>query len=144
MKELPRGKSRILRIKAKNEEQIMDRNNGLEAKVSKEETRTTIMMDSGELPPPNIKVSLQGQSLHMGTIVRTTEDHMISSQNTHSIETMEIDLVMELLTTRIGTGETMHISRLPSIQRGDFSQSSSYCQPRSDQANSSAFRRLDN
>ena len=88
---------------------MMDQNNGLEAKNSKEETRTTITMDLGEIPPLPIKVSLQGQSLHMGTTVRTTEDHTINAQISSSIEKIKIDLEMDLSTTRMGTGETMEI-----------------------------------
>ena len=87
----------------------MDRNNGLEAKISREETKTTIIMDLGEIPPSFIRVSLQGQILHMGTIVRTTEDHMINAQTSHSIETMGINLEIDLSTTRMGTGETMQV-----------------------------------
>ena len=33
MKELPKGKSRLLRITTKNEDQIMDQSNGIEAKI---------------------------------------------------------------------------------------------------------------
>ena len=87
----------------------MDQNNGLQAKISKEETRTTRTMDLGEIPPLPNRVSLQGQTLHMGTTVRTTEDHMTNAQISQSIETMEIDLKMDLSTTRMGTGETMEI-----------------------------------
>ena len=59
--------------------------------------------------PPFVRVSLQGQILHMGTIVRTTEDHMINAQTSHSIETMGINLETDLLTTRRGTGETKEV-----------------------------------
>ena len=105
MKELQRKKSPSLKAITKNEDQIMDRNSGLEAKISREETRTTIMMDLGEIPSPLIRVSLQGQTLPMRTTVRTTEDHMINN----SIEKMEIGLGMVLSTTQMGTGETMEI-----------------------------------
>ena len=50
----------------------MDRNNGLEAKISRDEARTTLLMDLGEIPPPLIRVSLQSQIWHMRTTVRTT------------------------------------------------------------------------
>ena len=79
----------------------MDRNSGLEAKISGEETRTTTMTDLGEIPQPFIRVSLQGQTLPMGTTDRTTEDHMLSD----SLEMMEI-----LSRTQLGNGETMEIS----------------------------------
>ena len=66
-------------------------------------------MDLGEIPPLPNRVSLRGLNLHMGTTVRTTEDHMINAQIIRSIKTMEIDLEMDFSTTRIGTGETMEI-----------------------------------
>ena len=88
----------------------MDRINGLEAKISREETRTTITMDLGEILPLIIRVSLQGQNLPMGTTVQTTKYHMINVQISNSIEMTEIDLGMVLSTTRIGIGETMGIS----------------------------------
>ena len=87
----------------------MDQNNGLTAKISIEGTKTTIMMDLGEIPPLPTGISLQGQTLHMGTTIRTTEDHMINAQINHSIETMEIDLEMGLSTTRVGIGEAMEV-----------------------------------
>ena len=87
----------------------MHRINGLEAKISREETRTTITMDLGEIPTLIIRVSLQGQILPMGTTVRTTEDHMINAPISNSIEVMRIDLGMVLSTTRMGTGEAMEI-----------------------------------
>ena len=37
----------------------MDQNNGLEAKISKEETRTLPMIDSGEVPLKATEISLQ-------------------------------------------------------------------------------------
>ena len=79
----------------------MDRNSRLAAKISREETRTIIMMDLEEIPTPLIRVSLQGRTLPLGTTVRTTEDHMISN----SKEMMEIDIGMVLSTTRMGAGE---------------------------------------
>ena len=94
MKELQRKKSPFLKTTTKNEDQIMDRDNGLEAKISREETRTEILMDSGGIPLPLIKVSLQDQILHMGTTFRTTEGHMINAQISNSIELTEIDLGM--------------------------------------------------
>ena len=98
-------KSPSLKTITKNEDQNMDWNSGLEAKISREGTRTTIMIDLGEIPPPLIRVSLQGHILPMGTTVRSTEDLMINK----SIEMMEIDLGMVLSTTQMGTGETMEI-----------------------------------
>ena len=87
----------------------MDQNNELEAEISEEGTRTTITMGLGGIPLLPTKISLQGQILHMRTTVRTTEDHMINAQISHSKETLEIDLEKGLSTTRVGTGETMEI-----------------------------------
>ena len=84
----------------------MGRKNGLEAKISREETRTTKMIDLRENPPPLIRVSIQGQILPLGTTVQTTEDYMINAQISNSIEMTEIDLGMVLSITRMGTGET--------------------------------------
>ena len=109
MKELQRKKLLSLKTITKSEEQIMDRNNGLEAKISREETRSKIMIDLGEIPPSLIRVSLQGQILPMRTTVQTTEDHMINAHISNSIEMTEIDLGMELSTTRMGTGETIFL-----------------------------------
>ena len=80
--------SSLLRITTKNEDQIMDQNNGLEVKISKEETRTTITMDLGESPPLPTRIFLQGQNSHMGTTVRSMEDHMINVKISHSVEAM--------------------------------------------------------
>ena len=41
----------------------MEQNDGLEAKISKEETRTILTMDL-EIPPLLIRVSLQDQTSH--------------------------------------------------------------------------------
>ena len=86
MKELPKGRLHSLKIRTKNEDQIMDQSTGLEANVSKEEIRITIMMDLEELFPHLIKTSLQDTTSHMTTIIRKTEDHMINAQISHSIE----------------------------------------------------------
>ena len=83
----------------------MDQRNGLEIKVSKEEIRITIMMDLQESFPHLIKISLQSPTSHM----RSTANNMINAQISHSIEMMEIDLEMDLSTTRMGTGETMEV-----------------------------------
>ena len=85
----------------------MDQNNGLEAKISKEETRTLSMIDSGEVPLIATKISLQDPTLHIGTTVRMIDDRLINAQVSHLIETMETDPDMNLSTTRMGTGRTM-------------------------------------
>ena len=85
----------------------MDQNNGLEAKISKEETRTLPMINSGEVPLIASKNSLQDPTLHIGTAVRMIEDHLINAQISHLIKTMETDPDMNLSTIRMGTGGTM-------------------------------------
>ena len=119
MEELQTKKSPSLKTITKNEDQIMDRNNGLEAKISRVEARTKIMMNFGAIPPPLIRVSFQGYLLPMGTTVRTTEDHMINAQTSNSIEMTEIDLGMVLPTTRTGTGETMEFFVVPHRLKGE-------------------------
>ena len=103
------------------------------------------MMDLQKIFLHLIKNSLHGPTPHMGITIRTTENQMINAQISDSIDMIEIDLEMDLLTTRMGTGETMvNFSRFPSTQRRKFSQNNSYRQPRSDQRNNSVFRRYDN
>ena len=65
----------------KNEERTMDQNNAPEAKISKEETRRFLTIDLGEVSLLLIKTSLQGPTLHMKTITRTIEDHMITPKS---------------------------------------------------------------
>ena len=108
-KKLPKGKSRLLRITTKNEDQNKDQSDELEAKISKEEIIITILMNLQGTFLHLIEISLQSQTLHMRTITRTTEDHMTNAQTNQSIEMMEIDLEMNLSTTRMGTGETMEV-----------------------------------
>ena len=105
--ELPRKKSRLLRITTKNEDQTLVQNNGLEAKISKEETRTLPTIDLEEVPILVTRISLRDQTLHMGTTIRIMEDHMINAQISHSIEVTEIDLGMDLSTIRMGIGVAM-------------------------------------
>ena len=88
----------------------MDHNSEIDANISKGGTRITPTIDSGKIPPLLNRVSLQGQTSPMGTTIQTTEDHMISAQISPSIETMEIDVEMNLSTTRMGTSETMEVS----------------------------------
>ena len=87
----------------------MDQNNGLEAKISKRETRTTLAMDLPEVPPKLFRISLANQTSHIGTTIRIMKDHMINAQISHLIQAMDIDLEMEFSTIRMGTGETMEI-----------------------------------
>ena len=106
-KELLRKKSPLLRTTTKNEDQIMDQNNGLEAKISKEETKTLLRIDFRGVPLLLTRTSLQDQTWPMGIIIRTMEHHMITVQTHHSIETMETDLELDISTIRKGSGETM-------------------------------------
>ena len=85
----------------------MDQNNGPEAKIYKEETRTTLMMDLREIPPELIRVSLPDRTSRIRTTILTVEDQKINAQISHSIEAMGIDLEMDLSTIRMETGETM-------------------------------------
>ena len=47
----------------------MDQNNGIEARISKEEIRTLLTIDSGEAPLIPTKISLPDPTLHIGTTV---------------------------------------------------------------------------
>ena len=85
----------------------MDQNNGLEAKIFKDETRTLAMIDSGEVHLIATKISLRDPTLHIETTARTIDDHLINVQISHLIETMETDPDTNLLTNRLGTGGTM-------------------------------------
>ena len=87
----------------------MDRNNGLEVGISKEEITTIITVGLGEIPPIITRASLQDQTSNMGIIVQTTEDHMINARISNSTDMTEIDLGVVLSTTQMGTGETMEI-----------------------------------
>ena len=84
----------------------MDRNNGLEVRISKGEITIIITTDL-EVPPIIIKISLQDPTLHIGTTVRMIKDHLTNAQISHSIELMETDPDMNLSTTRMGTGGAM-------------------------------------
>ena len=121
-KELLRKKWRLLRTTTKNEDQVLNQNNELAAKTSKEETRTTLMMDLREIPPQLIRISLPDQSSPIGTTIRIMEDDMINVHVSLSIETMETDLEKDLSTIRIETGETMESFTGPHQLKEDFSQ----------------------
>ena len=85
----------------------MIQNNGLEAKISQEETRTLLTIDLGEVPLLPTRTSLQDPTLLIDTTIRIMEDHMIHAQICQSIEAMETDLELNLLTIRLEAGETM-------------------------------------
>ena len=120
MKEPPRKELRLLRITTKNEDQIRDRNSGLEVRISKEEA-TTIITTALEVPSIITRFSLPDQTPLMGLTAPKTEDRLINARISHSIETMKVDLEMDLLTTRMGTGETMKIFLVPYRPKGETS-----------------------
>ena len=70
MKDSLRKRSRLLRNTTGKEDQAMEQNNALEAKTTKEETRTTLTMDLRDTPPLLIRISLQNQTSHMGKTIR--------------------------------------------------------------------------
>ena len=82
----------------------MDQNNGLEAKISKGETKILLTIDLGEHLLLPTSIYLQDQTLHMGITIRIMEDRMINAKVSHSTETMETDLETDISTTRMGTG----------------------------------------
>ena len=104
---LPRKKSHLLRTTTKNEDESTDQKNGVEAKISMEETRTTPTRDLREIVPLFIRISLRHQASHMTTTLRSVGDHMINAPISHSIEAMEIDLELTFSTIRRETVETM-------------------------------------
>ena len=63
----------------------MDQKNGLEAKISKEETRILLTIGLGEVPLLLTRIFLQDEASHMGITIRTMEDHMINAQINDSI-----------------------------------------------------------
>ena len=107
MREPPRKELGPLRITTKNEGRIMARNNGLEVRISKEETTTIVTMGLGGTRPIITRIPLQEQFLHMGIIAQTMEDRLINAQISHLIEAMETDLAMNLSTISVETGGTM-------------------------------------
>ena len=114
----------------KIEDLTMDQNIGLEAKISREDTRTILPIDLGEIPALLIRTFPRGQSSHMGVTIRLLEDHMINAQISHSIEAMVIDLEMDLPTIRMEPGKTMGTSLVLHWLKVDFSQNSSNRQPK--------------
>ena len=99
----------------------MDQNNGLEAKISKEKSRTLLTIKLGEVPLLLTRISLQDQTSSMGITIRATEGHMITAQTHHSIETIKIDLKLDISTIRMETGETMGTFLLPHRPKGENS-----------------------
>ena len=121
-KELLRKKSALIRITTKNDDQILDQINGLEAKTSKKETKITILMDLEEVFPHLIRISLQDETSHMRITTRTMEDQMINSQISHSTEATETDPQMDISIIRMGPGETMETSFVLHRLKGEASR----------------------
>ena len=96
-------------LQQKNEDKTIDQYNGLEADISKEETRTTLTMDVREVSPLLIRNSLPVQTSHVGTTIRLMEGHMINAQINHPLEAIEIDLEMDLSTAKMRTGEAKKV-----------------------------------
>ena len=63
----------------------------------------------------------QGLASHMKIITRTTEDRLNNAQFNHLIDIMEIYLEIDLLTSRVGTGETIETFFLPHRLKEDTS-----------------------
>ena len=105
--ELPKRKLPSPKTITENLHQTMDRKKGLEVKIIREETRTTVTRDLLGTPHQLIRTSLSDQTPHTGTAIRTMEDHMINAQMNHSSETMDIVLEMNLSTIRKQTAETL-------------------------------------
>ena len=121
MKKTAEKKSRLLGTSAENEDQTRDPNNGLEAKISKEKTRTTLTMDLQEILSQLIRNSLPVQTSQVRTIFRIMEDHMINAQISHSIEMIEMDLEMDLSTIRMETSATMEFFLILQRLKGETS-----------------------
>ena len=85
----------------------MDQNNGTQAKISQEETRTLLTTDLGAVPLLLTRTFFRDLTLQMGTTIRIMEDHMINVEISISTETMETNLEMDLSTIRMKTGKTM-------------------------------------
>ena len=64
-------------------------------------------MDLGETPRIITRIFLHDQTSHMGLTAQTMGDPLSNAKISHLIETMEIDLGMDLSITRMGTGNQM-------------------------------------
>ena len=143
-KERPRKKSPLLKTTTENKDQIMDQNNGREAKISKEEITITIMMDLQE----------NSHTLSEFSSIPNFAYGNNHPNNGGSYEQRPNQSFNRSDWTRSPNGsfnnqngiwwKNGNFSRSPSTQRRDFSQNSSYHQPGSDQPNNSTSRRSDN
>ena len=58
----------------------MDQNIGLEAKIYRKQTKTTLTMDLWKFPPQLDRFFLSDQTSQKRTNMRIMEDHMINAQ----------------------------------------------------------------
>ena len=121
----------------------MDQNNGLEAKISKEKTKTLPMIDSREVPlmtqnfspRPNFAYRNNGSNDRRSFDQRPNQSFNRTDVNRSRHESFN---------KQNGNWRNNgNFSRSPSNPRRDFSQNN-YRQPRLDQPNNFAFRRPDN
>ena len=123
----------------------MDQSNGLEAKISKEEIRITIMTDLQKLFLHPIEIffarpnfAYDNNHPNNGTSYDQRPKQSFNRQDGNRSRKGSFN-------NSIGNWRNNgNFSRSPSTQRGDFSQNNSYRQPRTDQNNNSAFRGSDN
>ena len=105
----PKIKSLLPKTITESEDQTMDQKNGLKANVFREDTRTTLTMDTRELSPHFFGLSLPDKTQHTGTTIRLTEHHMINAQINHSVATMELGLEIDLSTIRMEIGKKLKV-----------------------------------
>ena len=85
----------------------MDRSNGPEVRISKEEVTTMIMKGLGEIPAIITRISFQDQTSHMEITAQTMGDRLSNAKTSRLIQTMETDFEMDLLITQTGTGDNL-------------------------------------
>ena len=74
MKGLPK-KISLLKTLTETEYQALDQDNGLEAKIFRDESRSTLTLNLWEIPQQLNRTSLSDQTQHTGTTIRISEDH---------------------------------------------------------------------
>ena len=145
MKERPRKELRLLSITTKNQDRTVDRNNGLEARISREETTIVITTGLGEIPPNNYQNSSPRPNIAYGNNRpdngRSFDQRPNRSSNRNDGNRSGKWSFNNSNEDWLNNGNFFR-SRL--TQRRDFSQKNSYRQPRSDQPNNFTFRRSDN
>ena len=122
MKGLPKRNSPSPNIITKNEDQAKDHNIGLEAKVFREEARTTPTRDLWEFSPQSIRIFPPDKLPCTGTKIQRMPDHLINAQINLSIETMERGLELNPSTIRTEPGKTQENFFVPSRLKGEISR----------------------